>query len=201
MDQLNLSDVIFSPSLTNTTMGYHSNETEMTNTTIVKIVLTSFVAAVLAIVTIFGNIFVIVAYHTDRQLQTLTNRFLISLAVADTSVGVISMPMYTLYLQLGYWPFGHNFIVCDIWLCLDYTMTNASIANLVAICLDRFLLVCKPIFYRNKRTKRVVNGMICVAWIISVTLWTPWIMAWPYIDGYRLFSDTECYVQCIYMLP
>jgi len=189
----NLSDFILSPNLTNTTMDFYFNGTEIAKNTMVKLVLTSFVAAVLAIVTILGNIFVIVAYHTDRQLQTLTNRFLVSLAVADTSVGVISIPIYTLYLQLGYWPLGP--LVCDLWLCFDYTMSNASAAHLVAISLDRFLSIRKPIFYRNKRTKRVVNGMICVAWVISITLWTPWIMAWPYIDGYRIVSDTECYVQ------
>ena len=193
MDRANISDGLFPPGLTNATMDFNSNVTETAKNSIVKMVLTSCVAAVITIVTIIGNILITVAYHTDRQLQTLTNRFLISLAVADTSIGVISIPMYTLYLQLGYWPLGP--LVCDIWLCMDYTVTTASIANLVAICVDRFLSIRKPIFYRNKRTKRVVNGMICVAWIISVTLWTPWIMAWPYIDGYRLFSDTECYVQ------
>jgi len=189
----NLSDFIFLPNLTYTTMDFYSNETEISKNTMVKLVLTSFVAAVLAIVTILGNIFVIVAYHTDRQLQTLTNRFLVSLAVADTSVGVISIPIYTLYIQLGYWPLGP--LVCDLWLCFDYTMTNASAAHLVAISLDRFLSIRKPIFYRNKRTKRVVDAMICMAWILSITLWTPWIMTWPYIDGYRKVSDTECYVQ------
>jgi len=193
MQQPNLSDVIISASWTHTTTSFYSNETEVAKENMVKIVLTSCVAVVLAIVTILGNIFVIVAYHTDRRLQTLTNRFLVSLAVADTSVGVISIPIYTLYLQLGYWPFGP--LVCDLWLCFDYTMTNASAAHLVAICLDRFLSIRKPIFYRKTRTKRVVGAMICVAWVISITLWTPWIMAWPYIDGYRLIPDTDCYVQ------
>jgi len=189
----NISDVIFSPSLTNATMAFYSNGTDIAKNTTVKIVLTSFVAAVLTIVTILGNIFVIVAYNADRQLQMLSNRFLISLAVADISVGIISMPMYTLYLQMGYWPLGP--LVCDLWLCMDYTMSSASVTNLLVICLDRFLSIRKPIEYRIKRTKRVVDSMICVAWIISIALWTPWIIAWPYIDGYRLIPDTECYVQ------
>jgi len=194
MDETNTSKDSLQLNLTNVTgISLLNNETQPVEIDKVTLVFTTIIAGILALVTIFGNIFVILAYHMDRQLQTLSNRFLISLAVADTSIGVISIPMYTLYLQMGYWPLGT--LVCDLWLCMDYTMSNASVVNLLVICLDRFLSIRKPIEYRIKRTKRVVDSMICVAWIISIALWTPWIIAWPYIDGYRIVSDTECYIQ------
>ena len=37
--------------------------------------------------------------------------------------------------------------------------------------------------------------MISCAWIISVLLWTPWIFAWPYIEGQRTVPHNECYIQ------
>ena len=47
------------------------------------------------------------------------------------------MPLYTMFLILGKWPLGPA--VCDIWLCLDYTISNASVANLLIICFDRYV--------------------------------------------------------------
>ena len=49
------------------------------------------------------------------------------------------MPLYTMFLILGYWPLGA--IVCDVWLCIDYTMSNASVANLLIICFDRLVKI------------------------------------------------------------
>ena len=158
-----------------------------------EIVLICIVVTILAILTAGGNLLVIVAFRMDKTLQTVSNYFLLSLAVADLTIGVVSMPLYTLYLVVGHWPLGAS--MCDIWLALDYTMSNASVANLIIISFDRYLSVTRPLTYRVKRTPRRAGVMICTAWIISVLLWTPWIFAWPYIEGQRNVPDTECYIQ------
>ena len=72
--------------------------------------------------------------------------------------------------------------VCDAWLSLDYTVSNASVANLLLISFDRFMCVTRPLKYRVRRTHRCAVVMISVAWLISALLWTPWIVAWPFID-------------------
>jgi len=41
------------------------------------------------------------------------------------------MPLYTVFLLMNRWPLGP--IVCDAWLSIDYTMSNASVANLLII--------------------------------------------------------------------
>ena len=45
-----------------------------------------------------------------------------------------------MFLVIGRWPLGP--IVCDLWLCIDYTMSNASVANLLIICFDRWVNRC-----------------------------------------------------------
>jgi hypothetical protein len=72
---------------------------------------------------------------------------------------------------------------------------NASVANLLLICLDRYLSISHPLSYRARRSGRLVVSMIMAAWIISFLLWTPWIVAWQFIEGQRTVPATECYIQ------
>lgn len=133
------------------------------------------------------------SFRVERQLRTVSNYFLLSLAVADLLIGVISMPLYTVSSLLGRWPLPHY--ICDLWLSLDYTMSNASVANLLIISIDRYLSVTRPLSYRIKRTPRRAAVMIAGAWIVSSITWTPWIYAWPYIEGQRKVPHDMCYIQ------
>ena len=174
-----------------------SNSTDIRGT--LEVVLISIVAGFLSLITMGGNLLVIIAFKIDKQLQTISNCFLLSLAVADFTIGLVSMPLYTLYLLMDHWPLGSTF--CDLWLSLDYTMSNASVANLLIICFDRYLSVTRPLTYRANRTPKKVGIMIGCAWVISAFLWTPWIFAWPHIEGRRTVPDTECYIQFLYTNP
>ncbi|XP_058790143.1 muscarinic acetylcholine receptor DM1 isoform X2 [Phymastichus coffea] len=160
-----------------------------------KIVLITTVAACLSIVTVLGNIMVMVSFKIDKQLQTISNYFLFSLAVADFAIGLISMPLFTVYTVLGYWPLGAH--VCDTWLALDYLASNASVLNLLIISFDRYFSVTRPLTYRAKRTTARAAIMIGCAWGISLILWPPWIYSWPYFEGKRTVPELACYIQFI----
>ncbi|XP_029049354.1 muscarinic Acetylcholine Receptor, A-type isoform X2 [Osmia lignaria lignaria] len=153
------------------------------------------VAVFLSLTTVVGNIMVMISFKIDKQLQTISNYFLFSLAGADFAVGLISMPLFTLYTVLGYWPLGP--FICDTWLALDYLASNASVLNLLLISFDRYFSVTRPLTYRARRTTRKAGIMIALAWAISMALWPPWIYAWPYIEGKRTVSNNACYIQFI----
>lgn len=104
--------------------------------------------------TIVGNLMVLISFKLDKSLQTPSNYFLFSLAIADFCVGVISMPLFTLYTLLGYWPLGP--FLCDSWLAMDYLVSNASVLHLMLISFDRFFSIMYPLIYRIKRTKSKV---------------------------------------------
>lgn len=44
------------------------------------------------ILTLFGNVLVILSVYRERTLQTVTNYFIVSLAIADLLVAVVVMP-------------------------------------------------------------------------------------------------------------
>jgi len=78
---------------------------------------------------------------------------------------------------------------------MDYTISNASVANLLVISFDRYMSVTRPLTYRVRRTRRRAAAMIAGAWVVSTLLWTPWIVAWPYIEGRRTVPDDDCYIS------
>lgn len=158
-----------------------------------EIIIISVFVSILVVLTAGGNLLVMVSFKMDRKLQTVSNYFLLSLSVADFAIGLISMPLYTVYILMNRWPLGP--IICDAWLSIDYTMSNASVANLLVISVDRYLSVTRPLTYRAKRTHRRAVLMITVAWVVSALLWTPWIIGWPYIEGTRTIPDQQCYIQ------
>lgn len=126
--------------------------------TITQTVLIGTIAVLLSVVTVVGNVMVMVSFKIDKQLQTISNYFLFSLAVADFAIGLISMPLFTVSTLLGYWPLGP--LVCDTWLALDYLASNASVLNLLIISFDRYFSVTRPLTYRAKRTTSKAAFMI-----------------------------------------
>ncbi|XP_066901625.1 muscarinic acetylcholine receptor DM1 isoform X2 [Halyomorpha halys] len=163
--------------------------------TLTQIIIIAIVTAILSVTTVIGNIMVMISFKIDKQLQTISNYFLFSLAVADFAIGLISMPLFTVYTLLGYWPLGPH--VCDTWLALDYLASNASVLNLLIISFDRYFSVTRPLTYRAKRTTNKAAVMITSAWGISLLLWPPWIYSWPYIEGKRTVPQEACYIQFI----
>jgi 7 transmembrane receptor (rhodopsin family) len=54
--------------------------------------------------TLFGNVLVILSVLRERALQTVTNYFIVSLAIADLLVAVVVMPFGVYYLVSFFLP-------------------------------------------------------------------------------------------------
>ena len=159
-----------------------------------QLVVISLIFAVLSLMTVAGNLFVIAAFRTEPSLRLPHNYFLLSLAVADLAVGAVSLPFFGTYVIYGYrWPMGS--LACDMWLALDYTMSSASAASLLLISLDRYYSIISPLAYRSLRTRKRVCIVITAAWITAGLVWCPGIFGYPYIYGSRIVPYDDCYIQ------
>lgn len=86
-------------------------------------------------ISITGNVFVIAAILLERNLQSVANYLILSLAVADLLVAGLVMPLSAVYLVSDEWRMGSE--LCDMWTSSDVLCCTASILHLVAIALDR----------------------------------------------------------------
>ncbi|XP_050965138.1 muscarinic acetylcholine receptor M1 [Labeo rohita] len=146
-----------------------------------EVVLIVLVTGPLSLITILGNSLVLISIRVNSQLQTISNYYLLSLAVADLILGTVSMNLYTAYVIMGHWTLGH--LACDLWLTLDYVASNASVMNLLVISFDRYFSVTRPLTYRTKRTRKTAAALIALAWVVSFVLWGPAILFWPHVVG------------------
>ncbi|KAK6024450.1 7 transmembrane receptor, partial [Ostertagia ostertagi] len=105
----------------------------------------------------------------------------------------------TYYTAMQTWGIGYT--MCQFWLCVDYLMSNASVLNLLLISFDRYFSVTRPLSYRPRRTTRKALIMIACTYIISVILWPPWIISWPYIEGKFTVEPGTCVVQFLETNP
>ncbi len=119
-----------------------------------KIVL-AIASSLVSLCCICGNLLVLFAFCVDRGVRTSNNYFIISLAVTDLTIGLISLNLLALYILLGYWPLGN--VVCDCWLAIDFTACWVSQVTVFMITLDRFMSVRFAVRYRNWRTAKKVG--------------------------------------------
>uniref|UniRef100_H3DJ89 Muscarinic acetylcholine receptor n=1 Tax=Tetraodon nigroviridis TaxID=99883 RepID=H3DJ89_TETNG len=180
-------------SAVNSTLNTTTMDVQLVTHSLWEVITIATVSAIVSLITIVGNVLVMLSFKVNSQLKTVNNYYLLSLAAADLIIGVFSMNLYTSYILMGYWALGN--LACDLWLALDYVASNASVMNLLVISFDRYFSITRPLTYRAKRTPKRAGIMIGLAWLVSLVLWAPPILCWQYFVGKRTVPERQCQIQ------
>ena len=127
-------------------------------------------------VTTLLNILVIVALRKNRELQKFSNILLCSMAVTDLITGAVTMPMSAIVdvLMLTRVSVEH---VCTfdslVNKLLLFTMSNISLYHLTAIAWERYMAIKCWKDYRNKVTKRLLQNLGAIAWLLPILKLVP----------------------------
>ena len=123
----------------------------------------------------------IVTMHAIRKTPSLPKTLktlLLSLAVSDFGVGVLSQPLYTSLLvkwqQKGI-PSCGNY---KVFLVIMLLFSLASLFGVLAISVDRFLAIHLHLRYPELLTHKRVVAVVILVWLLSgflsfATLWVP----------------------------
>ncbi|XP_007563361.1 PREDICTED: 5-hydroxytryptamine receptor 4-like [Poecilia mexicana] len=148
--------------------------------------------SVIIILTVFGNLLVMVALCKDRHLRRKkTSFFIVSLAFADLLVALFVMPLAAIELTTGQWHFGEIF--CLVRTSLDVLLTTASILHLCCIALDRYYAICcQPLVYRSKMTPVRVAFMLIGCWVIPTFIsFLPIMQKWNTIGIEDIIEEKQ----------
>lgn len=117
----------------NSTLNDHQDQSDIIDHRMLFIVFTSLILGFLILSTVIGNVFVIAAIIIERNLRTIGNYLVLSLAVADTLVACLVMPLGAVYEVAQGWTLGKE--LCDLWTSTDVLCCTASILHLLAIAM------------------------------------------------------------------
>ncbi len=118
--------------------------------------------------TIIGNIFILIALSSNKQLKKngISNILIGNLAFSDLLLGLAVLPFSATFSTFKFWIFGE--IICNIWLQIDVLLCTASIWGLTMISIDRYIATNHPIKYRiHKNNPKIGIAYISTAWLIS----------------------------------
>ncbi|CAH1258568.1 ADRA1A [Branchiostoma lanceolatum] len=141
------------------------------------------VLSCICILTIAGNVFVVLAVCLERSLRTNIGYFYINLAAADLLLGCLVLPFSVARELLNYWPFGEA--LCDLWAAVDVLCCTASIFSLCIISLDRYIGVTRPLHHNMIVTKRRVVLILFAVWATSAAISVGPLFGWKQPTSYQ----------------
>ncbi|XP_048466345.1 dopamine receptor D4 related sequence [Rhincodon typus] len=145
----------------------------------------------LIVAIILGNVLVCLSVLIERSLKTATNYFIVSLAVADLLLAVLVLPLFVYTeFQGGIWTL--NIFLCDALMTMDVMLCTASIFNLCAISVDRYIAVIVPLKYNRNHFSGRQLVLIMATWLLSLGVASPVIFGLNNVPGRDV---TDCKLE------
>ncbi|XP_071383960.1 somatostatin receptor type 5-like isoform X1 [Centroberyx affinis] len=122
------------------------------------------------IVGLLGNTLVIYVVVRYAKMKTVTNMYILNLALAD-ELYILGIPFLGTQGVLSYWPYGEFF--CKVCMTADAMSQFTSTFCLTVMSIDRYLAVVHPIRsakWRRPQVAKVFNGMV---WVVSFLVVLP----------------------------
>ncbi|KAK5871625.1 hypothetical protein PBY51_004493 [Eleginops maclovinus] len=116
-----------------------------------------------------GNILVCFIVLENRCMRTVTNLFILNLAISDLLVGIFCIPTTLVDNLITGWPFSNS--VCKMSGFVQGVSVSASVFTLVAIAVERFRCIVYPL--QPKPTILVAKGAIVFIWLLAVVIMCP----------------------------
>ncbi|XP_053936748.1 gastrin/cholecystokinin type B receptor [Cuculus canorus] len=128
--------------------------------------------AVIFVLSLCGNALVVAVLLLNRRLRTVTNSFLLSLALSDLMLALCCMPFTLIPNLMGTFVFGE--VVCKLMAYLMGVSVSVSTFSLVAIAIERYSAICKPLQSRSWQTRSHACRVIAGTWLLSALLMLPY---------------------------
>lgn len=141
--------------------------------------LRSAIYAFIFVIGIIGNIFVMFFFGFEMKRSPNFRWFVIHLAIADCTYAIVS-PIQMLYLMFskGKWELGT--VLCKMSYLGPITI-NVSAFIMCSMAYERYRAICHP--FGRRLSKRLINLMVALIWVICILLKIPVILRLKVEDG------------------
>ncbi|KAM3863855.1 somatostatin receptor type 5-like [Diretmus argenteus] len=135
----------------------------------------STVATAVIYITVFimgllGNTLVIYVVLRYAKMKTVTNMYILNLALAD-ELYILEIPFLGTQGVLSYWPYGE--FLCKVYMTADAMSQFTSTFCLTVMSIDRYLAVVHPIRSAKWRRPQVAKVFNSLVWVVSFVVVLP----------------------------
>ena len=171
---------------------FELNETSKPSITTETAVFLSTLNIFLSITATLGNVLILAALHKENSLHPPTKLLFRCLAITDLFVGVITHPLFAVFLfspvttEINWKVISYIEMLCT---ASSFVLCQVSIFTSSAISVDRLLALLSGLRYRHVVTLTRVRAVITYFWLIGISSGS--IYFWSYsVAFYVGFSFT-----------
>ncbi|XP_053185026.1 cholecystokinin receptor [Scomber japonicus] len=146
---------------------------------------------------VFGNLLIIVVLTVNKRMRTVTNTFLLSLAVSDLMMAAFCMPFTLIPSILKDFIFGAA--MCKIVSYLMGISVSISTFSLVAIAIERYSAICNPLKSRVWQTRSHAYRVIAATWVLAIIIMIPYPII-SHLESFQRADNTTAH-QCRHKWP
>ncbi|XP_055591099.1 orexin receptor type 2-like [Uranotaenia lowii] len=139
-----------------------------------------------------GNALVCIAVYTNHTMRTVTNIFIVNLAVADFFVILFCLPPTVVWDVTETWFMGKA--MCKVVIYFQTVSVTVSVLTLTFISIDRWYAICFPLRYKP-RPERAWRS-IAVIWLIGFLSDLPEFLVLT-TRRKKLRFDIKLFTQCV----
>ncbi|XP_076273639.1 cholecystokinin receptor-like isoform X2 [Rhynchophorus ferrugineus] len=126
---------------------------------------------IIFLLAVIGNTLIILTLAQNRRMRTVTNLFLLNLAVSDLLLGVFCMPFTLIGALLRDFVFGEA--MCKLIPFLQACSVSVGAWTLVAISVERYYAICHPLRSLAWQTISHAYKTILAIWVGSFLCMMP----------------------------
>uniref|UniRef100_A0A3B5QTE4 Opsin 4xb n=1 Tax=Xiphophorus maculatus TaxID=8083 RepID=A0A3B5QTE4_XIPMA len=153
----------------------------------------AFFVFVIGTLGITGNTLVMFAFYSNKKLRKLPNYFIMNLAVSDFLMAFTQSPIFFVNCLYKEWMFGD--IGCKVYAFCGALFGISSMINLLAISIERYLAITRPLQTMQWGSKRRTIFAIFLIWFYSLAWSLAPLVGWSsYIPEGLMTSCTWDYV-------
>ncbi|KAJ8381052.1 hypothetical protein SKAU_G00018300 [Synaphobranchus kaupii] len=153
----------------------------------------AFFVLVIGTLGVTGNALVIFAVYSNKKLRTVPNYFIVNLAVSDFLMAITQSPIFFINCLYKEWVFGE--LGCKMYAFCGALFGITSMITLLAISIDRYLVITKPLQAIQWTSKRRTSLAIVLVWLYSLAWSLAPLVGWSsYIPEGLMTSCTWDYI-------
>ena len=144
------------------------HQSDMKGRSAAIMVIQSSLFALIVIAAFIGNLLICLVLYKNRALRTITNAFVLSLALTDLLMSLLVIPLKIASAFIASEIVSD--LACQVTGILVYNLAGVSLLTLTHIAVNRYIRVVKPSLYPKIYTKRSAAIMVVSVWVITILI-------------------------------